>query len=146
MKCKYFCRVEDEGSQARFRTGRGVLASDMRSRVDFQLSRNMCPLRRHFCNHMNWSNRRKTPFISAYCCFKAAYEEALRRVRRGKKNVIIIFIDPSRADYRVEYRNARWLAEDLECWIPTKAWNNSEFEYLFLRCIPARAIVNIIRL
>lgn len=148
MTHKYLYRVEDGCSQARFRADKGVLAGDVRSRVGFRLSRNnmRVSLGRHFCNHINWSNRQKTPLISVYDDYEAAYEEALRRKKQGKKSVVLVFIDLSRADRRLEYRNVRGLAKSLGCWIPHKAWNNSEFEYVFLHRIPACAIVKIVRL
>ena len=145
-RCMY--RVEDEYSQARTTTGKGVVAADVKSWVDFRARQNYkrTQLTRHFRNHINWSNRTKTPFISTYDDYQTAYEEALRRKRRGRKNVTIIIIDIGRAGHRVEYRNVRRLAETLECWIPNRAWNNSEFEYIFLHRIPARAVIDVIKL
>lgn len=148
MTGRYKYRVEDECSQARATAGKGVRAGDVKSRVDFGARQihKRAQLTRHLRSHIDWSNRTKTPFISTYDDYQVAYEEALRRKRRGRKNVTIIIIDISRADHRVEYRNVRRLAETLGCWIPSKAWNNSEFEYIFLHRIPARAVVDVIKL
>ncbi|KAH8654280.1 hypothetical protein BGZ61DRAFT_315091, partial [Ilyonectria robusta] len=85
----YKYRVEDECSQARTSADKGVVAGDVKSQVDFgaRQTNKRAQLTRHFRNHIHWSNRTKTPFISTYDDYQAAYEEAWRRKRRGRKNV-----------------------------------------------------------
>ncbi|KFH48270.1 hypothetical protein ACRE_009260 [Hapsidospora chrysogenum ATCC 11550] len=139
-------RAEDDDSQVQTTMRRGAVAADVKSRVGFGLRtrHERARLRRKFHNQLDWSNRTKTPFISTYGRERAALEEAGRRKRDGKKNVRVVKIDTYQADCRVEYRNVRKLAKALGYWIPDKAWRNSEFEYIFLRHIPASAIMEII--
>jgi hypothetical protein len=92
-------------------------------------------------NHLDWSNRRPTPFISMYNDETVAVEEAERRKRRGMKNVTITVVDVEKVRGRVQYRNVRrLLARQRGRWIPEKAWHNSEYEYIFLHHIPDRAV------
>jgi hypothetical protein len=143
-----FWRVEDDSSHVQTTRGRGARAADVKSRVDFGARRGVKrdQLTELFDNHLNWSNRTDTPFISAYTYLRAAYEEAMRRKRAGKENVRIIGFDMDRAGRRVEYRNVRKLAWSLGYWIPKKAWRNSEFEYIFLHGIPASAVTGVMKL
>ena len=138
-------RTEHDGSQVQTTMRGGAVAADVKSRVGFGLRTRLerARGRRHMRNHLDWSNRTKTPFISTYGSKRAAYEEAGRRIRDGKKNVRVVEIDTYQADCRVEYRNVRKFAKALGYWIPEKAWRNSEFEYNFLRRIPASAIVGV---
>ena len=85
-----FYRVEDECSQARTIDGRGIWSRDRCARVDFKAwhGPKLEALGRHVTNHLDWSNRRPTPFISTYKNIGVAFEEAKRRKRRGMKKVI----------------------------------------------------------
>ena len=96
MADSYLCyRVEDEYSQARTADGRGIWPGDRHARVDFKArhGRKLKALARHVMNHLDWSNRRPTPFISMYNDDTVAFEEAKRRKRRGMKKVTITVID-----------------------------------------------------
>lgn len=95
---------------------------------------------------LDWGNRDPTPFISMYSDKDVAFEEAKRRVRRGKKDVRVYKIDMWESDERTEYRNIRLLAEKLDFDIPERAWNNSEYEYIFLHHVPDSAVVGWINL
>jgi hypothetical protein len=141
-------RVEGHLSLVRTSTRRGAVAADVESWVDFGASTDyeLAQLTGQLDNHLEWRNRTKTPFISTYDNYPAAYEEALRRKRSGWKNVTIIVIDIREAGCRVEYRNVRKLAKKLGYRIPDRAWRNSEFEYIFLHRIPASAIMRVIKL
>jgi hypothetical protein len=138
-----FYRVEDECSQARTTDGRVICSGDRYASVDFKArhGRKLEALGRHVTNHLDWSNRRPTPFISMYNDDTVAFEEAERRKRRGMKNVTITVVDVEKVRGRVQFRNVRWLlAHRLGRWIPEKAWHNSKYEYIFLHYIPDRAV------
>lgn len=141
-------RVEDSCSRAQWIPYRGIHAGLVRSGADFNARRRrqVALLEQHLCNHADWYNRQETPFISTYNSYKAANAEALRRIRSGKKDVIIICIDVTRAHKKIQYRHMRTLAKKLDVTIPPRAWHNSEFEFVFLHHIPESAITEIIEL
>lgn len=141
-----YYRVVDDNSRALHVDGKGIIAEDTVTSVDFKNFG-----RRLFSQvkkQLVWSNRKSTPFISAYCDWISAKCEAERHVRVGKKDVRIIVIDMRKRDPRVrtEYRDARLLAKNLGLWIPKLAYHNSEYEYLFRHRIPNRVIVDCIKL
>ncbi|KAH6646509.1 hypothetical protein BKA67DRAFT_584593 [Truncatella angustata] len=138
-----FYRVEDDDSQARTVRGKGVLARDKRTSIDFNARRpqECWELRRYIMNHLDWAHRQHLPFISVYDDENTAVREAERRVEQRKRNVTITVIDVKKAWRKVEYRSVRKLACWLEFWIPKQAWHNSKHEYLFFCHIPARAVV-----
>lgn len=142
-----FYRVEDKYSQARAADG-GIWAGERHAKVDFKATHERKPkaLDRHVMNHLDWSNRRPTPFISMYKDYTVAFEEANRRKRRGMKKVTITEVDVRKVYGKVEYRNVRRLAHRLQCRIPEKAWHNSEYEFIFLHHIPDRAVTNRIEM
>lgn len=72
--------------------------------------------------------------ISVYFDEGVAQREARRRVGDRKKDVRVYKINVRRSDGRREYRNIRLLAERLDFDIPERAWNESEYEYIFLHC------------
>lgn len=141
-------RVQDSHSQAHLIPGRGVHAGLTRSGVSFRRDRrsDVILLQMHLHNHLDWYNTQKTPLISTYHSREVAYAEALRRRRSGKKDVIIICIDVTRARETVHYRNMRKLARKCEVKIPYRAWHNSQFEYVFLHQIPHSVITKVIKL
>ena len=143
-----FYRVEDEYSQARTADERGIWPGDRHASVDFKArhGRKLKALVRHVMNHLDWSNRRPTPFISMYNDDTVAFEEAKRRKRRGMKKVTITVVDVRKVYRRVQFRNVRLLARRLRCRIPEKAWHNSEYEYIFLHHIPDRAVTERIEM
>ena len=100
----------------------------------------------HVERHLDWGNRVPTPFISMYCDKGVAHREAKRRVREGKKDVRVYTINMRRSDEYREYRNIRLLAERLDFGIPERAWNDSEYEYIFLHHVPNSAVVGWIDL
>ncbi len=55
-------------------------------------------------------------------------------------------INGRKGDERREYRNIRLLAERLGFDTPERAWNNSEYEYIFLHHVPDSAVVSWIDL
>ena len=91
--------------------------------------------------HLDWGNRVPTPFISMYCDGSVAFREANRRVREGKKDMRVYKVNIRESDERREYRNVRLLAKGLNFDIPERAWNNSEYEYIFLHHVPDSAVV-----
>ena len=134
-----FFRVEDEDSRARYFDEEGILAEDKDTWVDFKNWDE--GLLGEVERHLDWGNRVPTPSISTYCHEGVALREAERRVRDGKKDVRIYEINMRESDERREYRNLRLLAEKLDFDIPERAWNNSKYEYIFLRHVPDSAIV-----
>jgi L-ribulose-5-phosphate 3-epimerase UlaE len=135
-----FYRVEDEDSRARYRDGYGIFAEDTKTRVCFNRYDNR--LLSQVERHLDWRNRHPTPFISMYCDEEAAEREAERRVEDGKKDVRIYTIDMQESDEWREYRDVRYLAYKLGFRIPAYAWNNSEYEYIFLHYVPESAIMD----
>lgn len=133
-----FFRVEDEDSRARYSDEEGLFAEDTDTRVDFKSwdRRLLGQVERH----LDWGNRVPTPFISMYCNEDVAFREAQRRVGKGK-DVRVYKINMRESDERREYRKIRLLAERLDFAIPEHAWNNSEYEYIFLHHVPDSAVV-----
>jgi hypothetical protein len=148
MRSTLQLRVEDSSSRAQWNPRRGIHAGLARSGADFHATRGsgLALLEEHLRNHVDWYNTHETPFISTYNSYRAAYAEAFRRIRCGKKDVIIIWIDVTRAHKKVQYRNMRTLARKLGITIPPRAWHNSEFEFVFLHHIPDSAITEITEL
>jgi hypothetical protein len=136
---RLFYRVEDEHSRARYIDREGITAEDTDTSVDFR--KKGTPLFHEIAQHLDWSNRHPTPFISTYCDKDVAWREAERRVDAGKRNVRIYRIDMSASDERTEYRNIRLLAKNLGFYIPSDTWNNSMHEHIFLNYIPDSAVV-----
>jgi hypothetical protein len=138
-----FYRVEDEHSRACYIDNQGIIAEDTDTSVDFR--KKGTALLVQIAQHLDWSNRQPTPFISTYCEEEVAWREAERRVTAGKKDVKIYKIDMHNIDRkeRSEYRDIRLLAKKLELDIPVHAWNNSMYEYIFLHCIPDSAVMGI---
>jgi hypothetical protein len=136
-----FYRVEDRHSRACYIDGQGIKAEDTDTWVDFR--KKGTALLDQIAQHLDWSNRHPTPFISTYCEEEVAWREAERRVATGKKDVKIYKIDMNATarGERTEYRNIRLLAEKLGFYIPSDAWNNSMHEYIFFRCIPDSAVM-----
>ena len=134
-----FFRVEDEDSRARYFGEEGLFAESTDTWVDFKSWdwRLLGEVERH----LDWANRVPTPFISMYCDEDVAFREANRRVREGKKDVRVYEVNMRKSDERREYRKIRRLAEMLDFYIPERAWNNSEYEYIFLHHVPDSAVV-----
>ena len=92
-------------------------------------------------NHLDWQNKNPSPFISVYSDERRAEIEARRRVRDGHDDVFIWEIDTNEAKNVAQYRNLRRFAKKSGIWIPDFAWDNSEYEWLFLNQIPEAMIV-----
>ena len=138
MAPRVFYRVEDACSSAQYIDGKGILAGDTDTAVRF--TSNEAVLRDLVDQHLDWSNRNPTPFISTYCEESVAWDEAQRRVKRGRKDIINYKIDMDDTCERAEYRNVQRLAKKLDLWIEEKAWHNSEHEWIFLHRIPDSAV------
>ena len=143
-----FYRVEDDDSQARTIYGKGVLARNTDTYIDFSakddgpLEELIWTLEQHLC----WSSGYPSPLISVYGEKITAIKEAERRKREGKQNVTITKINVRKLRGKAQYRNARKLADRVRCWIPKRAWHNSKHEWLFLHCIPQCAVVSCVRI
>jgi hypothetical protein len=142
MAPRVFYRVEDADSSARYVDGEGILAADTETVVNF--GNKGKTLFEQVEQHLDWSNRDPTPFISTYCYESAAWWEAERRVRRRKEDVTIYKIDMNRTHERAEYRDIRRLARELRLDIETNAWHNSEHEWIFLHHVPDEAVVELV--
>jgi molybdate-binding protein len=136
-----FYRVEDEHSRACYIDGEGIIAEDTDTWVDFR--KKGVALLHQIAQHLDWSNREPTPFISTYSEEQVAQREAERRVMAGKRDVRIYKINMRAGNERTEYRNIRLLAEKLDFVIPKNAWNNSMYEYVFLSRIPDSAVIGM---
>ena len=139
-----FFRIEDEDSCAQYFDEEGLIAEDTDTWVDFK-SLDL-RLLGQVGRHLDWENRVPTPFISMYCDEDVVRREAERRVREGKKDMRVYKINMRKSHERREYRNIRLLAERLGFAIPERAWNNSEYEYIFLHYVPDSAVVGWIDL
>jgi hypothetical protein len=139
-----FYRVEDEHSRACYIDKEGIIAEDIDTSVNFR--NKGTALLHQIAQHLDWSNRYPTPFISTYCDKQVAWTEAERRVAAGKRDVKLYTIDMHQIgrNERTEYRNIRLLAQKLDFHIPAIAWNNSMHEYVFLHCIPDSVVVECI--
>jgi hypothetical protein len=140
-----FWRVEDAGSQARTVHRRGVLTREWHDeKLDFgdRYGSKRNKLAWSLQEHFDWGSTCSSPYISVYSDKRTAEKEAERRVREGRRDVTITKIDVSEPKEEVQYRNARKLARRLDCWIPERAWHNSEHEWLFLHHIPRWAVVS----
>ena len=80
-----------------------------------------------------------------YCDEVVAHREAQRRVGEGK-DVRVYKINMWESDERREYRNIRLLAAMLDFDIAEHAWNNPEYQYIFLHHVPDSAVVGWIDL
>ena len=144
-------RVEDKSSRARYRRGSGIHAGDSNITVTFNTYNihNARKLRMWTPRHLDWRNEYDTPLISFYADFDRAMNEANRRVRANKANVVIHEIQIPRQNRsrhgRVEFRRVRKLMKELGGRIPDKAYHNTEHEFVFLKEIPDEYIVESIR-
>ncbi|KAG2154258.1 uncharacterized protein EDB93DRAFT_1102394 [Suillus bovinus] len=82
---RHFYRVFDEESRSQYSHTRGFVSSIPHAVYDPD-HRNA---RRELERHMDWSNRRQTPFISVTASRGKALEFALNLVERGSRNVSI---------------------------------------------------------
>ncbi|OSS54036.1 hypothetical protein B5807_01454 [Epicoccum nigrum] len=139
-----FWRVEDSSSRACYTEGEGILAEATDTAVSF--GRQGTALRAQLRRHLDWSNRRRTPFVSVYSDRRAAWREAERRVAAGKRHVVVYKIDVDCSCERVEYRHVQLLAETLRLRIAYRAWNNSKYEWVFLHAVPDSAVVGVAEL
>jgi len=132
-------RVEDEDSRGRYLSGKGILAEDTETRVDFRRpSQQLC---NELENHIDWSSVVPTVLISTYSKEEVALREADRRVRQGKKKVVVYKIDSQKKDRPMEYRELRPLMLKLGLEIPGRALNNSKYEYVVLYNVPESAVL-----
>jgi hypothetical protein len=133
-----FFRVQDEYSQAQYCEHRGILSKNQsNASFDPRLSKT----RRTIQDHLDWASRKSSTFISVYSDWATANREARRRLADGHANVIIWKIDTQKGHKKAQYRNIRLLALRCRIWVPDKAWNNSEHEWLFLHRVPESMIV-----
>ena len=98
-----FYRAENEDSRAQYLVEVGLVAEDTDTWVDFfSYDRRLL---NQVKRHLDWGNRKPTPFISAYCDEDVAGREAERLVRVGKTIVRFYKIDMRKSDERREYQN-----------------------------------------
>jgi len=138
---RYLYRVFDEQCYSQFSRTSGFVAS-IYNAVYYRDHPNA---RRQLELHMDWSNRRRTPFVSVTASREKALELALKKVDQGRRHVSITKIDGSqlkRAGIKVYWM--RGLAEYTGAYVKHEAMNNHEF--LCVRCIPAKAVVQCLTL
>lgn len=138
-----FFRVQDEHSRAQYDFD-GIYAEDQSSSMTFNIQMHHGNIRDEIEKHLDWANRNPTCLISTYARQDVAEAQARRRIDRGREEVVIFVIDPAREPGGAKYRNLRMLAEKVDFQIPDQAWNNSEYEWIFLEQIPDHMIVGTI--
>ena len=89
--------------------------------------------------HMDWSNRTLTPFISATSSPQKAVQYARQREEMGRSGVFIAEIDATRG--RLSIYHMQSLVRSTRAYVPPEGWN--KYEYLILREIPTEAIISI---
>jgi hypothetical protein len=138
-----FFRVQDEYSQAQYREHRGILSKNQsNASFDPRLSKT----RQTIQDHLDWASRKSSAFISVYSDWATANREARRRLADGHESVVIWKINTRKGHSIAQYRNIRLLALRCRIWVPHKAWNNSEYEWLFLHRVPESMIVRYLML
>jgi hypothetical protein len=133
-----FFRVQDEYSRAQYHQHEGIL-SENQSTASFDPHSYVT--QRRIQSHLDWSSRNPSAFISVYSEWEPALKEARRRLADRREDVVIWKIDTRKGDEEAQYRNIRLLASKCDIWVPQKAWNNSEHEWLFLHRVPTSMIV-----
>jgi hypothetical protein len=133
-----FFRVQDEYSQAQYCEHSGILSKNQ-SNASFDPC--LPETRQSLRDHLDWANKKPSPFISVYSDQATALRDARRRLADGYEDVVIWEIDTRRGPETSQYRKIRLLASIYRIWIPRKAWNNSEHEWLFLHRVPDCMIV-----
>ncbi|KAI0436702.1 hypothetical protein F4803DRAFT_208028 [Xylaria telfairii] len=138
-------RIEDDDSHVKYWPGYGIRASSeesvrMNPRNRFETE----ALYEKVQQHIDWYNKVPTPFISVYNDEGRAAQEANRRVRTGKRNVVAYEIVVHRSD-NVIFRNmVKLFNKVLDEEIPEFVGNNAENEFIFLHWIPEDCVVGIL--
>ena len=99
------------------------------------------PLRQHF----DWSNRIPTPFLSTWDSDQKALETAIGREERGCQNVRIAVIEVDILEEEdIWFARLTDLVERFNVFLPerTRMYLSSR-EYLCLRRIPSRAVIEV---
>ncbi|KAG1876979.1 hypothetical protein C8R48DRAFT_334050 [Suillus tomentosus] len=133
---QYFYRVFDEQSCSQLNHSGAFVASIPYAVYD----RDHRNARGQLERHMDWSNRRRTPFISVTCSRAKALEFALTLLNMGSQAVSIAKIDSSRLER--EGTNVYWMCDLVEytgAYIKPEAMNKHEF--LCGGLIPANAVI-----
>lgn len=117
----YFWRVEDEFSHVIHDTyqDRILSTSDCEATFDYDSPGERHQLRTHLRSHLDWRNRRRTPFISAFDDERAAWREARRREGMGRRGVFVHDIRVE-ASNGVQWRRVLLLVRELRIWLPAK--------------------------
>src|SRR5258708_33411359 len=117
---RYLYRVFDEESCSQFHHTSGFVASISNAVFDPRHWNAQRQLERH----MDWNNRRRTPFISVTASREKALEYALNRVEMGRRTVSIAKIDSSRLEEAgVDVYWMCGLVEDTNAYIKPEAMN-----------------------
>ena len=142
---KYY-RVHDNSSATRFDKVNGFRAGDTQLQLRMFSPRDRAE-ERNLSNalgrHLDWSDRTPSPFISVYADLKTAVNSAVARVKDGKREVFIAYIEVERSESRMWYRQVPKVAEEIGLWIQPQAGENSQEEFIFLHQIPAEAVTII---
>ncbi|KAG2342311.1 hypothetical protein BDR05DRAFT_964270 [Suillus weaverae] len=133
---RYLYRVFDEESCSQFSRTSGFVAS-IPNAVYNPDHRNA---KRELEWHMDWSSRRRTPFISVTASREKALEYALNRVDMDRRAVSIAKIDSSRLTRAGVH--VHWMCDLVEytgAYLKYEAMN--EHELLCVGRIPANAVI-----
>jgi len=136
---QYFYRVSDNSSRCKYDKDEGFVASIPNAIYDPEHPN----AKRELVLHMNWRNRKPTPFISVTSSPEKALQFALKRMKRMKLkngNVLITKINRSLLSPKCVY-HMETLVKRTGVVIKPKAMNSHE--YLCVRHIPRSAIVKV---
>jgi len=95
--------------------------------------------------HLDWSNRDPTPFISTWESSEKTWKAAEKREARGCQNVKIAVIDVDiLTEMNVWFAKSIDLVERFNVYLPQKTSRYlSPVEYLCLHSIPRRAVIHV---
>ncbi|PLB38875.1 uncharacterized protein BDW47DRAFT_104455 [Aspergillus candidus] len=143
-------RVEDEDSMAQFDRRTNAILAKSRRRVPMN---ERC--RRILLNHLDWSSRSLSPFISVTKNKAWAFREAQRRILQGKTDVVVHEIRVSKSRLRryersgkelVYGRTLTWLRRACTDLPECANYESTDYESLFRHQIPGIFIVKSLRM
>src|SRR5579862_9274820 len=95
--------------------------------------------------HLDWSNRNPTPFVSTWACVRKAIENAERREYLGHQNVMIAVIDTGVLEsYHVWFADVVSIVDCYNVYVRNRRILSSQ-EYLCLNAIPSDAVRSLVR-
>jgi hypothetical protein len=136
----YLYRVFDGQSVSQWDEDNGFIAG----LPDTPFDRSKPWARRVVEQHMDWSNRSLTPFISTTSSLPTAVRYAQQREEMGHGGVFIARIDAYGLAQYVDVYHMQSLVRLVRAYVPHEGWN--KYEYLIHGQIPAETIEEIFTL